>query len=93
VLRRYKHKVEIALARAVGDNLPAAVRGETVIIEHMMANNVLNDVYSHGLGFGEYSHFLSEAVAQVAHRYPHMNILEIGEYPNRPNSPFFLFFF
>lgn len=54
------------------------MRGETVIIEHMMANNVLNDVYSHGLGFGEYSHFLSEAVAQVAHRFPHMNILEIG---------------
>lgn len=70
--------MEIELARAVGENLPAAVRGETVILEHMMANNVLNDVYTRGLGFGEYSHFLSEAIVQLGHRYPHMNILEIG---------------
>lgn len=79
-ISRYKDKVEIELARAVGENLLAAVRGETVILEHMMKNNVLNDVYTRGLGFGEYSHFLSQAVVQLGHRYPHMNILEIGAY-------------
>jgi hybrid polyketide synthase/nonribosomal peptide synthetase ACE1 len=78
MMERYKHKVEITLARRVGENLPAAVRGETVILEHMVADNVLNDLYSQGLGFVEYSRFLAEGVAQLVHRYPHMNILEIG---------------
>jgi hybrid polyketide synthase/nonribosomal peptide synthetase ACE1 len=43
-----------------------------------VADNVLNDLYSQGLGFVEYSRFLAEGVAQLVHRYPHMNILEIG---------------
>lgn len=45
----------------------------------MMQDNVLNDFYVQSLGFIEYTEFLSQAALQVAHRYPHMNILEIGE--------------
>lgn len=65
--------------RAVGENLPAAVKGETIIIEHMMKDGMLNEYYVQSLGLKQYTSFFAQTAAQIVHRYPHMNILEIGE--------------
>ncbi|KAF3345526.1 Pseudouridine-metabolizing protein [Verticillium dahliae VDG2] len=78
LMYRFRHKVEMKLVGAVGRNLAAAVRGETSILEHMMEDNVLHDFYAQCLGFDENSHFLAEAVSQITHRFPHMNIIEVG---------------
>ena len=67
------------MLRAVGENIPATVRGETTILEHMMKDNMLDDIYKHGLGFSKFNDFLASMTSQIAHRYPHMNILEIGK--------------
>lgn len=65
--------------RAVGDNLPAVIRKDTTILEHMTKEGVLNDYYSNALGLPEYSAYLARMVQQIAHRYPHMKLLEIGK--------------
>ncbi|RYO74938.1 hypothetical protein DL764_010620 [Monosporascus ibericus] len=75
---RYNDSVDIKLISAVGENIPAAVRGETIILEHMLPNNMLDDFYKHGLGFARYNSFLAAMMKQVAHRYPQARILEIG---------------
>jgi hybrid polyketide synthase/nonribosomal peptide synthetase ACE1 len=67
------------LTFAVGDNLPAVLRGETTILEHMTEDNLLDRFYEVGVGLNEYSHFLSKTVKQLVHRHPRMKILEIGK--------------
>ena len=48
---------------------------------NQMKDNVLDNFYRHSRGITEYTQFFSNAVQQLAHRYPHMNILEIGMLP------------
>jgi hybrid polyketide synthase/nonribosomal peptide synthetase ACE1 len=64
--------------RAVGENLPAVVRGETTILEHMTKDDKLDDYYQNALGFDHAYDVLTGMVAQLVHRFPHMDILEIG---------------
>jgi len=64
--------------RAVGENLPAVIRGETTILEHMMRDGILDKYYQDALGCSVANNSLAKIAAQISHRYPHMNILEIG---------------
>jgi hypothetical protein len=59
--------------------MPAVVRGETTILEHMMKDNMLDDLYKHGIGAVKYNTCLAAMAQQISSRYPHMKILEIGE--------------
>ncbi|KAK4675878.1 putative Hybrid PKS-NRPS biosynthetic cluster [Podospora pseudoanserina] len=78
LIKRYSHTIDIRLLTAVGENIPAAVRGETTILEHMLVDNMLDDFYKKGLGFARYNSFLASMMEQMVHRYPHAKILEIG---------------
>lgn len=79
----YSGYVDVKLLSAVGDNIPAAVRGQTTILEHMLSDNMLDDFYKKGLGFARYNSFLASMMKQVAHRYPHARIFEIGKKHSR----------
>ncbi|KAM3068355.1 hypothetical protein ACMFMG_009492 [Clarireedia jacksonii] len=74
----YSKSIDIRLISAVGENIPDVVRGKTTMLEHMLKDNMLDDLYKKGIGFAEYNSYLAKMVKQVVHRYPHMNILEIG---------------
>ncbi|KAL9121258.1 MAG: hypothetical protein Q9187_002183 [Circinaria calcarea] len=78
IMDRYPDSIEMKLTRAVGENLPSAVRGETNILQHLLADNLLNSYYTDAMGLRECTDFLAKTIAQVVHRYPHMEILEIG---------------
>lgn len=79
VMAKYpEDRIEVRLARAVGENLAAAVRGQTQILEHMFRDNLLNRYYTEAMGLREATGFLARVVAQLVHRYPHMDMLEIG---------------
>lgn len=64
--------------RAVGENLPSVIRGETTILEHMTKESRLDNYYKHALGFEAGNELITSMIAQLSHRYPHMNLLEIG---------------
>ncbi|KAK2774117.1 Type I Iterative PKS [Emmonsiellopsis sp. PD_33] len=78
VMAQYPDSIEIKIMRSVGENLVAAVRGETVILQHMLKDGMLHQYYVESLGVRPFSNFIAEVAAQAAHRYPRMNILEIG---------------
>jgi len=78
IIDKYPGRIEIALNHTVGENLAAAVRGETQILQHMFKDNLLNRFYVESMGLRETTSFLARIVAQITHRYPHMDILEIG---------------
>ncbi|PYI00702.1 lovastatin nonaketide synthase [Aspergillus sclerotiicarbonarius CBS 121057] len=78
LVNRFSDNVDVRLIAAVGENIPAAVRGETTILEHMLPDNMLDEFYKQGLGFQRYNSFLAGMMKQMIHRYPHARILEIG---------------
>ncbi|WZH45859.1 hybrid pks-nrps protein [Fusarium acuminatum] len=75
---KFPGSIDLQLIQAVGENLPAVVRKQTTMLEHMVNNDMLNRFYKFGLGFGRANAYLGQISKQIAHRYPRMNILEIG---------------
>lgn len=71
-------KIDVQLMRSVGEHLAAAVRGETVILQHMVQDGMLNRSYEETLGVKPYSVFLATVMQHIAHVYPTASILEIG---------------
>ncbi|KAH6979108.1 polyketide synthase [Fusarium venenatum] len=75
---KFPGRIDLQLIQAVGENLPAVVRKQTTMLEHMVKDDMLNRIYKYGLGFERANVYLGRISQQVAHRYPRMNILEIG---------------
>ncbi|KAK5132876.1 hypothetical protein LTR08_008396 [Meristemomyces frigidus] len=69
---------DFILTKASGEALPAVVRGETTILEHMTKDGKLDNYYKHALGFVELNRLIADVVGQISHRYPHMNLCEVG---------------
>ena len=70
--------LDVKMISVVGEKIPAAVRGESTILEHLLKDNMLDDFYKVGSGFQRYNKFLAGMMKQITHRYPHSKILEIG---------------
>lgn len=70
--------IDLELMYAVGENLPAVVRGEMNMLEPMIEGNKLNRFYADALGMPRYVEELSRIAAQISNRYPHMRVLEVG---------------
>lgn len=74
----FPEQIECELMRAVGDNLPSIVRGDTPALQVLFHNDMLGRLYTDGLGFKQANIDLGVVASQLTHRYPRMNILEIG---------------
>jgi hybrid polyketide synthase/nonribosomal peptide synthetase ACE1 len=75
---KFPGSIDLQLIQAVGENLPAVVRKKTTMLEHMVKDDMLNRFYKFGLGFERANAYLGQISKQISHRYPRMNILEIG---------------
>lgn len=75
--------VDIEVIQTIGQNFPPAVRGE-MDMDHVIPEDLLMKWFSDGLGFRAGRLFLGRSMSQIAHRYPHARILEIGN-----NQPFY----
>ncbi|KAJ5740883.1 Acetyl-CoA synthetase-like protein [Penicillium malachiteum] len=75
---KYPDSLDLQMIHATGQNFAAAIRGETTILNHLKRDNLLDRYYEEGLAFPTYTKYLARVVSQVAHAYPHLNILEIG---------------
>jgi malonyl CoA-acyl carrier protein transacylase/SAM-dependent methyltransferase/NAD(P)-dependent dehydrogenase (short-subunit alcohol dehydrogenase family) len=69
---------DFVLTAAAGENLAASVRKETTILEHMTKDDKLDKYYEGALGFVELNRLIANMISQIAHRFPNMNIFEIG---------------
>lgn len=81
IMRLVEHKkgsIDLELMCAVGENLPAVVRGEMNMLEPMVEDNKLNRFYVDALGMPRYTEELARIVAQISNRHPHMHMLEVG---------------
>jgi hypothetical protein len=76
---RFADTPDIKMLHIIGEQLPRVIRGETNILEHMRANGLLDEYYVAALGYVQFSKWLARTISQIAHRYPNMNIMEIGK--------------
>ena len=62
----------------VGQQMPRVLKNQTTILEHLLPDGLLDDYYVNALGFPQFSIWLARMAKQLTHRYPHMDIIEIG---------------
>ncbi|KAI8249967.1 Polyketide synthase-nonribosomal peptide synthetase [Colletotrichum sp. SAR 10_77] len=75
----YGNDPDFNIMRAVGENMPSVIRGETAnILEVMTKDNMLADFYSHGLGGEAANSAVALMLQQITNRFPHIDILEVG---------------
>jgi hybrid polyketide synthase/nonribosomal peptide synthetase ACE1 len=74
----FSDRPEIRAMHVVGEQMPRAIRGETTMLEHLMMNGLLDDYYANSLSITKGTDVLAETVMQIARRYPHGKILEVG---------------
>lgn len=75
---QYRGHIDMDLVTALGEGIVDMVRGTLPTLQVMMENDMLNRLYKEGLGFSQANHHLARLVSRFAHRYPNINVLEIG---------------
>lgn len=76
--RKYGDGVDMELAWAVGNSLPAMVRGEVPTLQVLMENNRLNRLYQDGVGLDLVYKQFNTLIKQMNHQHPGLRVLEIG---------------
>ena len=79
LVSQYSNNASIRIVSAVGEEMPAAVRGQTMLQEHLESKRLLDNYCSKGLGFARYHALLAGMMKQLTHRYPNSKIIEIGK--------------
>lgn len=69
---------DMLILHAVGKNLPSIARGITPALQVLLKDGMLDRLYVEGVGFADGNLDLGPLVKQLAHRYPRMNIFEVG---------------
>lgn len=78
IISRYSGRVDVRLIHVVGENLPTVIRDRTNILEYMAQDGLLSNFYEEGMGLLRSNRWIGRMVGQIAHRYPHMHMFEIG---------------
>ena len=79
ILVPYEGRKDVKFVEVVGDNLTAVVRAGTSMLEHMNQDGLLRAFYEeNGICTGPTGRWLARLVSQISHRFPSLNIFEVG---------------
>lgn len=78
-LLRHSESIDIKTMVAVGEALPAVIRGEGNLLEILMKDNTLAQFYADTFGIASYLEEAGRLAGQISNRFPHINVIEIGE--------------
>ncbi|KAI8626691.1 polyketide synthetase [Xylariaceae sp. FL1651] len=78
IREKYPDSLDLTVVETVGQRIPDVVAGKTTILEHLFQDDLLTRYYSDALGFPAYTRYLARIMAQLSHRYPSMDIIEVG---------------
>ncbi|KAK2814560.1 hypothetical protein FQN49_008154 [Arthroderma sp. PD_2] len=71
-------RADIGILRAVGQNIAHVIRTRGNIHEYAVKDNILDRFYEEAIGLDITNQWEANLAAQIAYRYPRMNIIEIG---------------
>ena len=75
---KYSNLIDYQMMHLVGQQMPRVFKGETNMLEEMRVSDILDNYYGAAFGSKEAGLWIGKTIAQLAERYPHMNILEVG---------------
>ncbi|RAH41218.1 putative polyketide synthase [Aspergillus brunneoviolaceus CBS 621.78] len=75
---QFSDLIDYRMMHLVGQQMPRVFRGETNMLEEMRVSNILDNYYQGAFGSREAGFWIGKIIAQLAERYPHLNILEVG---------------
>ncbi|KAJ5747124.1 uncharacterized protein N7511_008820 [Penicillium nucicola] len=78
IIERNIDSIDIKALSAIGQNLCAMIRGEKNLLEILIQDNMLGSFHANTLGIDFYIGETARMARQISHRYPHLNVLEIG---------------
>ena len=73
---------DVPMMHIVGQGMPRALRGEVDMLEELRTSGLFDEYYARGFGLSECIQWVGRIISQIADRYPHMKIIEIGK-PDR----------
>jgi aspyridone synthetase (hybrid polyketide synthase/nonribosomal peptide synthetase) len=74
----YSSRVDLRLIHAVGTNIASVVRGETLLLEVMLEDDMLNRFYMEGYDFSIVNDEIATVIERIVFKHPQANFLEIG---------------
>ncbi|KAF7587612.1 hypothetical protein BBP40_006993 [Aspergillus hancockii] len=78
LLSKYDERNDVKFVSIAGEHLVEVIREGKSILEYLNQGNLMMDVYENGFAAGPYNRWLGRMMAQITHRYPRMDVLEIG---------------
>lgn len=69
---------DVRLMHLVGQEMPRAIHDECDMLEVLRGSKLLDDYYENEFGLHQLSSWIGRAASNIADRYGHMKILEIG---------------
>ncbi|KAH8171057.1 AMP-binding enzyme domain-containing protein [Sarocladium implicatum] len=70
--------IELKFIHAVGNNMANVIRGKANLLEIVNKDDLLNRFYMEDSGCIEINGFVARAAKEIAFKFPHCNMLEIG---------------
>lgn len=79
ILAPYEGRKDIKFVEVVGNNLIPVIRAGTSMLEHMNQDGLLRAFYEEdAICSGPTGRWLARVVSQISHRFPSLNIFEVG---------------
>ncbi|PVI03762.1 hypothetical protein DM02DRAFT_696056 [Periconia macrospinosa] len=78
IAAQYPHSVDIRFIKSFGESLPAILREDMNEADILEKQALALDLFQNGLGFSSFHSRIFSVLKTIAHRYPHMSILELG---------------
>ncbi|KAI9147229.1 Acyl transferase/acyl hydrolase/lysophospholipase [Paramyrothecium foliicola] len=78
ICKQYPNNIDVKLIQVTGEALLPMVRGQLNILEVMTTDNLLDEFFARSVGMPSYLAEMARMVTELSHRYPHMNMIEIG---------------
>ncbi|KAL4945238.1 hypothetical protein BDV06DRAFT_231409 [Aspergillus oleicola] len=78
LIAKHPNNVPVRLLQSVGSYLPEAMLSGSSILEHMVTDSMWDHIYEEGPGIDQANESIAQMVSQIAHRYPSMDVFEIG---------------
>ncbi|KAF5648995.1 polyketide synthase [Fusarium sp. NRRL 52700] len=75
---KYPDQADLKLIHAVAENLVGVMTSDTQLLEVMLVDNMLSNLYTDGRAMQPLNRIVAELFQNLSHRYPRLNILEIG---------------
>ncbi|KAF5973209.1 polyketide synthase [Fusarium coicis] len=75
---KYPGQADLKLIHAVAENLVGVMTSDTQLLEVMLVDNMLSNLYTDGRAMQPLNRIVAELFQNLSHRYPRLNILEIG---------------